>query len=469
MPGGFQAVALLGFASPLASSILVPALGQILDRTYRPYGLGAMVALQDLSILASCAALVAATKQTAAASLVDSPVFSLLLVLSMVERLSAALSEMLIERDWVPQIAGKHNAQALSSCNANLKRTDLVCELVGSLAFGWVYSQAGMLVSMAMVSLVAVVALSMQFHSIYKIAQQAPGAMVHGREDLKRALFKPQWKQLLPGHHTLLQQEQQHAQQGRQHGHKAKSVWRRLEEQISHSLDGWKVYLRQPIMPSSIAYVLLFLNVVLSPVGLIFPFLSSWGMGGMASAIFKGGCAVMGFLGTWVGKHMIQTVGLLKAGQNALMLQVLLLTAATALYFGFLSGPPQLGISGTFLAGGGAAAASTLFGIPLPVVAFAALVVLSRCGVWSYELVNAQLFQQTVPQREMSSASSAEMALCSFAEVSMLGIAAYSADASSFGKLVCGSLGAVVLAAAIYTAWARHAEQGGAVHATAAA
>ncbi len=51
-------------------------------------------------------------------------------------------------------------------------------------------------------------------------------------------------------------------------------------------------------------------------------------------------------------------------------------------------------------------------GIPLPVVAFAALVVLSRCGVWSYEMVNAQLFQQTVSQREMSSASSAEMALC---------------------------------------------------------
>ena len=51
----------------------------------------------------------------------------------------------------------------------------------------------------------------------------------------------------------------------------------------------------------------------------------------------------------------------------------------------------------------------------------------------------------------------------------MLGIAAYSADASSFGKLVCGSLGAVVLSAAIYTAWSRHAEQGGAVQAAAAA
>lgn len=38
--------------------------------------------------------------------------------------------------------------------------------------------------------------------------------------------------------------------------------------------------------------VLLFFNVVLSPTtGLIFAFLASWGLDGMASAVFKGGCA----------------------------------------------------------------------------------------------------------------------------------------------------------------------------------
>jgi iron-regulated transporter 1 len=40
------------------------------------------------------------------------------------------------------------------------------------------------------------------------------------------------------------------------------------------------------------------------------------------------------------------------------------------------------------------------------------LVVMSRIGVWSYDMVNSQLFQQTVSPREIASASSAEMALC---------------------------------------------------------
>ena len=49
---------------------------------------------------------------------------------------------------------------------------------------------------------------------------------------------------------------------------------------------------RQPILLSSAAYVLLFFNVVLSPTtGLVFAFLAAWGLDGMASAVFKGGCA----------------------------------------------------------------------------------------------------------------------------------------------------------------------------------
>lgn len=41
----------------------------------------------------------------------------------------------------------------------------------------------------------------------------------------------------------------------------------------------------------------------------------------------------------------------------------------------------------------------------------------------------------------------------------MLGAAAYTADASSFSLLVCGSLGAVGLAAGLFIAWSRGARQ----------
>lgn len=90
-----------------------------------------------------------------------------------------------------------------------------------------------------------------------------------------------------------------------------------------------------------------------------------------------------------------------------------LLTVAATIYFGFLSGPPELGVGGSLLGVGiSDACAEPVFGIPLPVVAFASLIVLSRMGIWAFDMVNAQLFQQVVPQREISSASSAEMALC---------------------------------------------------------
>lgn len=60
--------------------------------------------------------------------------------------------------------------QALAESNATLKRTDLVCELFGSLLFGWVYSQTGLSFSVALTSIVALAALPFQLHSIYKVS-----------------------------------------------------------------------------------------------------------------------------------------------------------------------------------------------------------------------------------------------------------------------------------------------------------
>lgn len=176
--------------------------------------------------------------------------------------------------------------------------------------------------------------------------------------------------------------------------------------------------------------------------------------------------AACGFLGTLVGKRLIQTLGLLRAGAAALLIHACLLGAATVLYCTLLSGPPELGPGGLgggarqLLMGAGAANWPAPGGVALPVVIFAgelalahgphtadcfsvvccshshtpptaskllmppapvpprsalplpALVVMSRIGVWSYDMVNSQLFQQTVAPREIASASSAEMALC---------------------------------------------------------
>ncbi|KAI7840421.1 hypothetical protein COHA_005852 [Chlorella ohadii] len=433
--GGFQAIAILGFVAPLACSLAGPAVGRMLDSVYRPLGLGAMLALQDGAIALSSLALIAVARSGTSGPLSASPLFGLLVVLAMAEKLASISSELAIERDWVTQLAGKQNQGALARSNAYLRRTDLVTELVGAVVFGWIYSKAGLVASMAFTAVLAALAAPLQLFFINRIAHLAPSAMLHGRQE-PGAGWAP-----LPSWRSFVENARLRRVHAAEEAARRAPLLARLQQQAAHALDGWRSYFAQPILPSSLTCVLLFFNVVLSPGGLITAFLTSRGFDGNAMAMFRGGCA-----SEWAWAT--------------------LLFGATVLYTTLLSGPASFGAgaaggAGLLLgAGAGAAAAAwpTVGGIALPVVLFAALVVASRIGVWSYDMVNSQLFQQTVAPREIASASSAEMALCSFSELFMLGIAAVYADPASFPLLVYASFGAVVCANLLFRSWARRAQ-----------
>lgn len=104
--------------------------------------------------------------------------------------------------------------------------------------------------------------------------------MVHGRDETDIAMFKPPWKRLL-GQHAGLDDRPSNTE----------PLLHRIRTQAMHAYDGWKSYFRQPILPSSLTFVLLFFNVALSPGGLITAFLTAKGLDGTGMAIFRGGCA----------------------------------------------------------------------------------------------------------------------------------------------------------------------------------
>lgn len=58
---------------------------------------------------------------------------------------------------------------------------------------------------------------------------------------------------------------------------------------MRNTLSGWSLFLRQPILPASLAYILLGFNAVLSPGGLMTAFLASRGLTGTAAALFRSG------------------------------------------------------------------------------------------------------------------------------------------------------------------------------------
>jgi len=140
----------------------------------RANGLASLLGLQCFAIIASGIVLVMAG-QYEHLVITKSPVFSILLGLSMVEKLAAITSEVAIERDWVTQLcgtwpsllpitsycsfysvvplqqafhdhmmnAGQENNSALTNSNSMLRRMDLICEFLGTVAFGWLYCSIG--------------------------------------------------------------------------------------------------------------------------------------------------------------------------------------------------------------------------------------------------------------------------------------------------------------------------------------
>ncbi|CAI5459015.1 unnamed protein product [Closterium sp. Yama58-4] len=148
---------------------------------------------------------------------------------------------------------------------------------------------------------------------------------------------------------------------------------------------------------------------------------------------FRGACAAMGFAATFLSPIIITRLGLLQAGGAALLFQSLVLAASLAVF----------------------AVSHSMRHNHSLLLAFLALIVLSRLGHWTYDVVDAQIFQVAIPPAQANIVGTTEVALASLAELVMLALAIAAHDVRHFGLLAALSAAAVFAAAAIYCAWER--------------
>lgn len=323
------------------------------------------------------------------------PWYMVLSFASAVDRITGLATGVAFERDWVVLLAGQTQTIALAKANAMLRRVDLVCEMIGPFLFGlalWKYKPTTCVLISCATAVVSLPILILLVHRTYNLS--------------KGVLDRP--KQLT---HRILN----------------------LSLGLEIFSQGWLQYLMQPILPASIAYVLLSFNAVLAPSGLMTAFLTQRGLNPAMIGSYRGSCAVMGFLATFLGSGLIGKFGTIKAGALSLTYQAVLLSLAVLLY----SVGPMEKQTALFL--------------------FLTFVVLSRLGHWAYDMVIAQIFQTSVPQSKANVVSSAEMSLASFAELLMLMVAIVANDVSHFGTLACLSMVAVVGAACLYWTWLTNA------------
>ncbi|KAG0616218.1 hypothetical protein M758_5G099300 [Ceratodon purpureus] len=401
-------VAVVSFVSQLVIFAAGPWVGALMDSMPRVVAFKGLCVVQTLSMLTSAGVTIYALSGSApiastATVLFLQPWFLILVAASAVERLTGLASGVAFERDWVVLLAGANRPIALANANAILRRVELVCEIAGPFVFGLLLSKYDPKLCVKLAVGVMVITLPILLNLVERTDKLSKGTL----------------------------QRPKHVSSGDQM--KGSGADAQHDEAVEGGLQavirGWKQYLAQPVLPASLAYVLLYFNAVLAPGGLMTTYLTQQGVNPSLVGLFRGLCALMGFGATFLSATMISKLGVLKAGAASLIFQALVLAVAVAVY---LSNP--IGHQGSL-------------------ILFLFLTVISRLGYWAYDMVDAQIFQTAIPAKEANLVGTTEVSLASLAELVMLGVAIVANDVKYFGGLAALSMASVVGAAWIYWHW----------------
>ncbi|KAK3137590.1 hypothetical protein QOZ80_5BG0454330 [Eleusine coracana subsp. coracana] len=395
-------VAVLGFFSKLVVFAAGPLVGDLMTSLPRIPTYRSLTVIQTMAHLVS-AAMITHAFTLPPTSLLLRPWFAALVASTAVDRLSCVCLGIIAERDFVVQLAGRSRPVALAKANATLSRVDLLCETAGASVFAVLLSRNDPLTCINLSCVISLCALPLLIFMGGEMNRLADGIFDHSeREIIARA-------------------------------DSSFSIRRKFEEAVGTIRRGWGEYVRQPVLPASLAYVLVCFNVALAPGALMTTFLIHHGVGPAVRGAFGGSSAAMGILATFVTPRLVKELGILKAGAAGLVTQSALLGAAALVY----------------LAGGGPASqhGGALF-------VFLALIVASRAGHMAYSVVGLQLVQTGNPAGKAKLIGATEVAVASLAELAMMAVVAVVArDAARFGLLAVLSAASVAAAACLFCAW----------------
>ncbi|THF99227.1 hypothetical protein TEA_016535 [Camellia sinensis var. sinensis] len=379
-------VVVMGFFTKVAVIVGGPLVGKLMDHFPRVPAYNCLTIVQAAAQLLSVGMIIHAhtVHPSHASSMLPRPWFVVLVLAGAVERLSGLALGVAMERDWVVQLAGTNRPIALAQANAVLSRIDLLCEIAGASLFGILLSKYEPVTCLKLAAGLMIWALPVVVVLMWLTNKLSMGVLDRAKSPqtcCTSAMGGPQLD--------------------------TENIVKMSVEAIKH---GWVEYMQQPVLPASLAYVLLCFNVVLAPGGLMTAFLTQRGLNPSIIGGFSGLCAFMGVAATFVSAYMVKRLGILKvAGAVGLILQSLLLTIAVA--------------------------------------------VLSRLGHMSYDVVGAQILQTGIPASKANLIGTTEVSISSLAESVMLGVAIIANDVSSFGFLAMLSLLSVVGATWLFCRW----------------
>eukprot|EP00268_Persea_americana_P038069 TRINITY_DN3772_c0_g1_i4.p1 TRINITY_DN3772_c0_g1~~TRINITY_DN3772_c0_g1_i4.p1 ORF type:complete len:603 (-),score=128.08 TRINITY_DN3772_c0_g1_i4:580-2388(-) len=399
-------VAVVGFFTKFAIFVGGPLVGNLMDSFPRVPAFNCLNFVQAAAQLLSAAMIIHALSSvppTSASSVLLQPWFVELVLAGAIERLAGLALGVAVERDWVVLLAGANKPIALAQANAVLSRIDLLCEIAGASLFGILLSTYDPVTCLKLAASLMICTLPIVVFLVWLTNKLSTGV-------LDRCKVRPAHDKSLSASSLL----------------DAGNLVGNIMDAIKH---GWMEYKQQPVLPASLAYVLLYFNVVLTPSGIMTAFLTQRGLNPSIIGGFSGLCAFMGVAATFISAGLVRRLGILKAGAAGLMFQASLLVIAVAVYWS------------------GSLSRQT------PLLFFLGLIVLSRLGHMSYDVVGAQILQTGIPTTKANLIATTEVSMASLAEFVMLGVTIIANDVSHFGFLALLSVSAVVAATWMFCRW----------------
>lgn len=377
-PGTLLPMSVYALVRALAAIIFSSKIGMCIDSGHRLSVVRISIIGQRIAVILSCG-LFSVPIQSSDVKPADYSsllIFALLLILACFEKVFAIMNTVAIERDWVVVVAAEDNG-ILQTLNAQMRRIDLFCKLLSPLGIALLHSWSAINAVWATLAVNAV-SVSVEYWFIEKVFHTVPSLR---KETLA---------------HAAIDDSVQEGDVSPNREESTELHWtppRRFLTSLGAPLIS---YMGQAAFLPSFALSMLYLTV-LSFSGQMITFLLALQVPKIppgAIGLMRTASTLSELSSTWIAPIIMSRIGPVRAGIWFLSWQVISLSPAVfLLWTGFV----------------GLGRASLPF--------FIIAVILSRLGLWSFDLCAQLIIQESTLPSQRGSFSSVEAALQNFFEL----------------------------------------------------
>ena len=421
-PGTLFYASVYALVRSAAATIFSSRVGAYIDRADRLVSIRHSIVWQRVSVIASCVLLFYVLLISGNGGLLGTACFAITIALACVEKLASLGNTVAVERDWVVVIcAGDDAGLDRGDVNAGMRRIDLFCKLVAPVFISFVDAFLGTKWAVMVVLALSAVSVGVEYFAIAKVYHAVP------------ALRKKSMD-------TVDEDAEPAAELGPSRAATSRTS-NRVFASILDAIQPWVTYFTSPAFLPSLSLSLLYLTV-LSTGPHWQTYLLATDYTALTVSLLRVLAVIAELSATLVAPYLMTRIGPVRAGLWSINWQLLTLAPAVALFYHLSSTSHPTALGGAILTTG---------------------MILSRLGLWSFDLSVQYLVQETTPPSSRSAFSAAEVGLQNLFEMLSFGATIVFSEPAEFVWPVLVSFAALGVAAGAFAGYVRR-ERGHILH-----